>query len=345
MTATSPIPTLRPLRLVELLDQAIHLYRRHFWKFVGITAVVQVPLTLIRWVSSAALSSLLITIFTLRTATYYGIASQILNLFWQAINLIGMQGIAMTAMAYTVVNEYLSIPVSIVQAYRKVSLRPIAAVLVALLVSLGLVVWLLVPGIGWLTGLGILVFFFAAIIPLLVPIIVLEKQTAWKSLRRAWNLARRRFWPICGFVIVLFVLERLFVTGPSFLLRYVLTILLALGQIDRYALSPTQMAIESLVPLTLALPWLPIRTTGITLLYLDLRARAEDLDLVLQAMPPTHPAQVEYALTQAPQVDHGNLVTWRELGRFALLSLIVVVGPIVLFALTVFPFYFLNQLS
>jgi hypothetical protein len=43
ITAGTATAKLRPLRLVELIDQAIHLYRRNFCKFIGIIAVVQIP--------------------------------------------------------------------------------------------------------------------------------------------------------------------------------------------------------------------------------------------------------------------------------------------------------------
>lgn len=38
---------LRPMRLVELLDAAFRLYRRNFWTFVGIMALMQVPISLL----------------------------------------------------------------------------------------------------------------------------------------------------------------------------------------------------------------------------------------------------------------------------------------------------------
>ena len=48
----SPVPQLRPLGMGQLLDQALRLYRRNFLKFVGIIAVVQIPLGLLQLGSS-----------------------------------------------------------------------------------------------------------------------------------------------------------------------------------------------------------------------------------------------------------------------------------------------------
>ena len=49
--------TLRPLRLGELLDRAIRLYRGNFLTFIGIIAVVYVPLMVLQTAASALLSS------------------------------------------------------------------------------------------------------------------------------------------------------------------------------------------------------------------------------------------------------------------------------------------------
>src|SRR5512134_1797499 len=51
------LPALRPLRLGELLDQAIRLYRRNFLTFIGIIALIYVPLMILQTASSALLTS------------------------------------------------------------------------------------------------------------------------------------------------------------------------------------------------------------------------------------------------------------------------------------------------
>src|SRR5712692_1831635 len=51
MTASS-LPVLRPLGIGELLDQAIRLYRRNFLNFIGIIAVVQIPIGLLQFLIS-----------------------------------------------------------------------------------------------------------------------------------------------------------------------------------------------------------------------------------------------------------------------------------------------------
>src|SRR5512138_2724491 len=49
--------TLRPLRLGELLDRAIRLYRGNFLSYIGIIALVYVPLTVLQTAASALMSN------------------------------------------------------------------------------------------------------------------------------------------------------------------------------------------------------------------------------------------------------------------------------------------------
>src|SRR5512134_2410209 len=50
------LPALRPLRLGELLDQALRLYRRNFLTFIGIIALVYVPLMVLQTAANALMS-------------------------------------------------------------------------------------------------------------------------------------------------------------------------------------------------------------------------------------------------------------------------------------------------
>src|SRR5690606_22154355 len=50
MTTLDPT-LLRPLRLGEILDRSIRLYRNNFWRFIGVVAVVQIPITLLQFVA------------------------------------------------------------------------------------------------------------------------------------------------------------------------------------------------------------------------------------------------------------------------------------------------------
>jgi hypothetical protein len=201
--------TLRPLRLGELLDRAIRLYRANFLTFIGIIAVVYVPLMVLQTASSALLSSSMLggfstpeEIFT-NTAYWAGIASTLILAF---VQLILVQGIATGALTRAVADNYLGKKTGILDAYRGIGkswLTLVGALFFVGLVLFVLTIWWLVPCIGWFTGLGMMVFLMAAINPLVPPAVVLENQGVIDAVKRAWSLARRRFWPVIGYIFVL----------------------------------------------------------------------------------------------------------------------------------------------
>src|SRR5512138_1588066 len=57
MEPTQSLTTLRPLRLGELLDRAIRLYRANFLTFIGIIALIYIPLMVLQTAASALLRS------------------------------------------------------------------------------------------------------------------------------------------------------------------------------------------------------------------------------------------------------------------------------------------------
>ena len=337
---TDALPKLRPLGMGQLLDQAIRLYRRNFLKFIGIIAVVQIPLTLFNLLTSlltfgdmfAQLSperpppTTPSEIFTPGYLAGMG-STCILGI----VGFVLIQGIATAALTWAVADHYLGKSTSFLGAYRKVGrswLRLIGAMLLAFISSIGLFIWLLVPCIGWFTGAGILAFFWLAIIPLLAPIVVLEKQRAFQAIRRAWDLVRRRFWWVMGFVTILAVFNQLLVSGPTLLITLLFQFLAqSFQQLENlFTAYVLQTAIQSLLALIASLVYLPLQQTSITLMYFDLRVRTEGFDLALQAEGTSGaPTAIEELIAQAPPPETKGLVTWTELGDFALLSLGVII--------------------
>jgi hypothetical protein len=49
---TAALPQLRSRGIGELLDQAVRLYRQNFLKFIGIVALIQIPITFIQVITS-----------------------------------------------------------------------------------------------------------------------------------------------------------------------------------------------------------------------------------------------------------------------------------------------------
>lgn len=324
---TQAQPTLRPLRLGELLDRAIRLYRGNFLTFIGIIAVVYVPLMVLQTASTALMNSSISNrmsspqdIFT--NYGYWGGFLAVIILAF--VRFVLVQGIANGALARAVADSYMGRETSILDAYRGIGnswLSLVGALLLLILILIGLFIWwVLVPCIGWFTGFGMLLFVGAVINPLVPPAIVLEKQGAVESIQRAWSLARRRFWPLLGYVVVLYLFSIIIVNGPA----TIASILLA--QVVE-SISDTSMqlivtsVIQGLVALVFILIYYPLQMTAFTLIYFDLRVRTEGFDLAILTMETSGSTDLTEAMTAPmPQVNE-KLITGTELGNFAILTL------------------------
>jgi hypothetical protein len=330
---TTALPRLRPLGLGELLDQTIRLYRRNFLKFIGIIALVQIPVSLLQMVFSMVMVSAVAPYqnpanpptdpFEIFGPAYFiGLAG---NLIVALLSFILIGGVATAAMTRAVAGSYLGESLGIFDVYRSIgrSWRSLlGALLLAGILGIGLFIWFIIPCVGWLTGLGIIAFFSMVILPMIAPIIVLEKQPASQSIRRAWDLARRRFWWVLGFVFVLFLFGQIVVTGPVTVVSVIIQFAFG-GPFDLTTTEAVlQTVIQSLLQLIFAVIYLPLQLTAFTLMYLDLRVRTEGFDLALQsaatAVQPSEPLDL---MAQAPAAEQTKVVTMTEMGYFALLSL------------------------
>jgi hypothetical protein len=322
---------LRPLSPGEILDQAIRLYRRNFLTFIGIIAMVQVPLTLVQLVFSLlSLNNSLQVLESPATSTpsdlftpsyFIGIAGSLLTTL---LGVILVQGIATAALTRAIAENRLGHKIGILEAYKRIGsawLRILGALLLIILIDLALLVWFLIPCVGWLTGLGMLTFINFAVFPLVSPIIVLEGKNPHPAMRRAWDLARRRFWWMLGFVVILYLFAQLVISGPAMLLSWILG--LALPQqlgIGSGTLIATM--INSLVTMLMGLIYLPVQLSAITLLYFDLRVRTEGFDLLLRANEEASPgADILLLTSQAPPPASDAIITVREWGYFAAMTI------------------------
>jgi hypothetical protein len=127
-----PTPRLRPLSIGDILDAAFRLYRKHFLTFIGITALLQVPTTIVElfaqfqfggqalqnWLRFAARPRVLpgqnvLDAFPIRDiATFLGI-----SLALGAIQFLLVRNLITGALANAVARSYRGEPVSILEAY------------------------------------------------------------------------------------------------------------------------------------------------------------------------------------------------------------------------------------
>jgi hypothetical protein len=344
---TTPVSlALRPLTLGEILDQAIRLYRNNFANFIGILAIPYIPLIILQTGTSYLMTSSL-TDFDPSASTYPTLFGPsywfgLLGTFAAAIlQFVFIQGVATAALTRAIADNYVGNRTDILGAYRALGgswLRLLLALLLAFLIGIGLVIWLLVPCVGWFTGPGILLFLFAIIVPLIAPVIVLERHGAWDSLRRAWTLSRSRFWWMLGFAFILYLFSQIVITGPTALAGFLLQVVLPAGS-NSFSQPLLTTILQSLVTMVFSLLYLPLQLTAITVVYFDLRIRSEGLDLALQTAEPAAPTEANRPvflpeITPAPQ---GSIITWAEVGYFALITF----GFIALYLLIISVFFLL----
>ncbi|MDX1520180.1 MAG: glycerophosphoryl diester phosphodiesterase membrane domain-containing protein [Anaerolineae bacterium] len=332
---TTAIPQLRPLTIPRLLDEAVRLYRNNFLKFIGIIAIVQIPLTLVQLVVSLIAFGDFFTaldsaggpggaspedIFTPSYFTGVG-ASFLLGI----LGFILIQGLATAALTLAVAGSYLGEEIGIIEAYRRLGrswLTLIRALILAGIFGLALVVWFIIPCVGWLTGLGMLAFYGLVVVPLIPPVIVLEEQAASRAIRRAWDLARRRFWWVLGFVCALFLFNQIAVTAPTGLISYIAQFVWGDPLNPSGAQFTTQTIIQTITALIFSLIYLPLQLTAITLMYFDLRIQTEGFDMdLLSASFADDRESVTDLMSKAPEAQRGNWITMSEMGNFALIEI------------------------
>jgi hypothetical protein len=235
-----------------------------------------------------------------------------------------VQGLANGALTRVIADERLGQSTGILESYQKilpVLPRLLAALLVFLLLMLGLGVWAIVPCIGWISGFGMLMFFALAIGPIIAPIVVVEKVSPGTALRRAWELTRRRFWWVIGFMAVLIAFSYLIVMGPAMIMGAVLTGLMGAAT-DMMQMNTITTVANSLTSLVTSLLYQPLQLTAVTLLYFDLRIRTEGLDLAIEAQRDSGQELDLARLTEdTPLSTSESILTGKEFGYFILLSL------------------------
>ncbi len=315
------LPALRPMRMVELLDQAIRLYRRNFFKFLGIIAIVYIP------VSALPLLGSWLMVSPVMTPTAFDFTGGMPAGYWTGMGLtlisavlqfVLVQGLGTAALTSAIADNYLGRPISIADAYRRIGAswgKLLGALGLGALIMLGLVVATLLPCVGWLVGPGLLVFISIVTFPLIAPVVVIEKTGASAGLWRAWDLSRRRFWWILGYMLLLSLFGQLIVTGPSLVARYLVTVLGGEGS-NFMTQSMLGALAQIAVQIVTGVLYIPLQLSAVTMGYFDLRVRTEGFDLALLAAADTQQTGLE-AASQAPVMAAPRpLLTWQEAAYF-----------------------------
>ena len=320
---------LQPMSMAQLLDRAIRLYRNNFLLFIGIVAIAQIPATAVNmiglWLAPVPTfgfnPAASITDVWLEMFQSMGFGNNLWVWLGRIVTLLLVQ-LATAAMTKAVAENYLGHKIGLFDAYRKIGrsgLALLAATFIGIFFMIFLFIWwVIVPCLGWFTGLGMIFFFSLVVLPLVAPAIVLEKHTAIAGLQRAWDLARRRFWWVGGCMLLLGLFGQLIVTGPA-----LLSVFLVQSTVGSGLDATTTTLMQQVIGLLLNLIYLPLQLTCVTLLYFDVRVRTEGFDLALLAL--SEEANAESLVITAPALDKNAMPAWEEMGYFALITIAFVV--------------------
>lgn len=352
MNEPTVLPFLRPMRVAELLDATIRLYRKNFLTFVAIVAIVQVPLLVINGALSFPMAQA-----TEEMSTYdpYSFDPETYDpeappdfafppglgryFLWLGIQFLvsatlGLVGTSLMtgALAWAVSERHLQRPVTVGRAYRAV-LRRWKPLLGAALLTLGLYfllyIFVFVPCLGQIAGIPALAFTYVCL--RFVPqAVMLDEQRAGEALRRSWYLTKPYFWRVLGIVALLWLFGILITAGPSYIANFGAAAL-PMSYVARTLLITAVSTLLSLL-------YVPIRLAGETLVYYDLRVRAEGLDLELELDALTEDlALAEPALPAAPPAAEPFLSRrdWRNLAILAGVGLVILILCCAVYALVV----------
>ena len=327
---------LRPLTGGHIIDRAVRLYRSEFWSCVMIAAAIEIPLTLSRLVYRAPELDSYLNTDALIEAMVYGLLGMVA---YMVVRLV-----AAAAMSQVVVLTIQGQKVSFAAAYKRLLVRwwAIALTVLALIpTTLLMVAWYFIPCIGSLSGLGLNAFYFGVLLPLSVPIVMIEQQRGLAVLRRAWDLTRVHFWASVGFTLYLFLFLFCVWAGPRILVQIVFNSIFDNGTTNLYFYQFSlplpgfqgYLTPNDLVNMIFNILIWPVAMIALTLRYVDLRVRNEGLDLFLWAdaqLPDVLRAAPEKVLAQTPPAPGGTWMSSVELVRFVGLTILVGGSPIVL---------------
>lgn len=301
---------LHPLSLGEILDTAIRLYRRNFWLFVGVITLAEIPFLLVQ---------VLLPVLYTKSA-----GEDFFSLHWWVINsanfvlrLIFVDGIGTLALGYAISQRYLRQPTALLDVYRRVGSSLPGLVGVFFVVSgllLAVTIWGLVPCLGWVSSVGIYVFLNMAVLPFVPLVLVIERQNSLKAILRAWDLARRRFFWLIFFNLMLAVFSWILVAGPSLVASG-----LAAALLDKTIAGSAETwypLIWSVAGTLFNMLFLPIEIGAWTLTYYDVRVRSEAFDLALLV---TDAPEDTNQLVQLPPLE--KWFSWGDIVRLVSISM------------------------
>jgi hypothetical protein len=253
---------MREMRIGELLDTAIKIYRQHWKMFMGLVAVILVPYLLLETFLTRASGS--VNPFNPGAVSFEQVdavrRAVVIGRVFLIVSFLFVQPILTGAVGRAAAGVYMGERPELGDMYRFAFSRFGSILWVGVLTGLAIVggfILLIVPGILFLVR-----FSFGSVV------VVVENERGTRAMRRSWRLATGRFWKIFGTILLAGFLGSL-VGG-------LLALPLTLASIPLGASGWPIRAVGAAAGGIIARPFAAIVNV---LLYFDLRIRKEGLDL------------------------------------------------------------------
>jgi hypothetical protein len=260
---------LRPLRVGEMLDAAITLYRRNYRSLMAIVAFVVVPYS---FIEQSILWSVVRPFEDQLFVNPEDASGDVaITLVFSALSFLVIQPFVTAAIARATAEVYLGISPKIGDTYRFALSRTHTILWVTLLSALVTVFGVLLLIVG--AFLFFVRFYFST------TVVVVEGKRGTGAMRRSWRLAKGSFWKIFGTIFLAGILSSI-VAG----ILTIPTALLAdrMGE-SGWFLSALGTSLAQIIVT-------PFSSIIAVLLYFDMRIRKEGFDLALMAQEVERPA-------------------------------------------------------
>ncbi|MCH7744918.1 MAG: hypothetical protein IIC84_02465 [Chloroflexi bacterium] len=250
--------TILPRTLGDLLSETFSIYGKHFWRFIGLVALVQLPLSLLGLIRGGGLATFIVI------AVIALLASIIVF------------GAIMVAVGQQYVSGEIKIRLSYRRGWNRILTLALLTVILLLVLVPALVVvsgvfWQISPPIAFVITLLASVPFIAHWV-LAVESVIFEGHKLGGALGRTFNLVREDLWRVYGVFLAIMLVSiglAILITIPFAFASWVA------APEQATALSGAIQFLGSVV-VTIAVP--PVAFIGGTLLYYDLRVRKENYD-------------------------------------------------------------------
>ncbi len=299
--------TLRPSTLGDILDRTAQLYRRNFWLFAGVAAMPIGTLLALTALGAALFAAAGLAFRTANMNSPVAIAIIILIALIAVPIYIAAAVFSSAGLTQAAASTHRGEQITIRGAFK--SVRPrfwrylwfliLQGIVVALVPGavagavIGLLVFL-IPGAAAAAGvaIGFLVFLIAAaalgVIVWLVlgysiglSVCVVEQQSAWQSLQRAWKLSQGTRGRI--FVMYLLVIALSIALSMVAAIPYLIIVAIATSTGNGAAFSSTAVVVAEIVRVIvdflLQVLLAPISAIALVLFYFDQRIRKEGFDI------------------------------------------------------------------